>query len=326
MRALVTGASGFLGRSVVRALAQRGFDVRVLVRSAIDPAALGWPEGIEPFQADLRVAPDLARAFDGVDVLVHLAASVQGDEMAQFVTTVCGTERLLEAMRQTNVSRLVLVSSYSVYDWSEIRAEHDERAPLEADLYGRDGYAIAKVWQERVTRRMSEESGWDLRVVRPAAIWGREAPRFARLGASLGPVLLLFGTDPLLITHVDNCADAIAEVARNDAAKGGTFNVVDEHGISSWRYAGDLAARGGEGWIRIPLPYGLCHAATRLVAWTARALLGPTAKLPSVLTPCRFEARFKPVRSRAAELRRLGWSPPFSYAECLDRTFGPATR
>ena len=118
VRVLITGANGFLGRSVVAEFLRRGESVRALVRPATRLDALGRPEGVEVIRGDLRVSRDLTAAFEGVDALVHLAAAVTGGEDAQFAATVVGTERLLDAMARSRTRRLVLVSSFSVYDWS----------------------------------------------------------------------------------------------------------------------------------------------------------------------------------------------------------------
>ncbi len=130
MKALVTGANGFLGRYVVRALLARGIAVRAMVRPAARLEGLGWPSSVEVFRADLRTSRDLPRAFDGVDVLLHLAAVVSGGEDAQFAGTVAGTERLLEGMAATACQRLVLCSSFSVYNYSAVSGTLDEDSPL----------------------------------------------------------------------------------------------------------------------------------------------------------------------------------------------------
>ncbi len=130
MRALVTGANGFLGRHVVAALLARGIEVRAMVRPAAHLEALDWPSSVEVFRADLRTSRELARAFEDVDVLLHLAAVVSGGEDAQFAGTVAGTERLLNAMTAGACKRLVLCSSFSVYDYSSVRGVLDEDSPL----------------------------------------------------------------------------------------------------------------------------------------------------------------------------------------------------
>src|SRR5450755_2104988 len=218
MRALVTGANGFLGRHVVGALLARGIEVRAMVRPAARLEALGWPPAVEIFGADLRTSDELSRAFEGVDVLIHLAAVVSGAEDAQFAGTVVGTERLLAAM----------VSSFSVYDYSSTRRTLDEESPLHQvpDVYGRDGYTIAKWWQERVTRRFADAHGWDLIVLRPGFIWGRDHGYLAALGQQLGRHHLVIG--PLTripMTHVENCADVFALAAMDPRARGQTLNV-----------------------------------------------------------------------------------------------------
>ena len=76
MKALVTGANGFLGRHVVGALLARGIEVRAMIRPAARLEALGWPSSVEVFRADLRTSCELRRAFESVDVLLHLAAQV----------------------------------------------------------------------------------------------------------------------------------------------------------------------------------------------------------------------------------------------------------
>jgi nucleoside-diphosphate-sugar epimerase len=328
LKVLITGANGFLGRRVVAEFLARGHAVRALVRPAADVERLGWPDEVEVFRADLRASRDLVPAFEGVDALVHLAAGVKGTEDAQFATSVVGTERLLDAMARSGTRRLVLASSYSVYDWSAIRGELDEESPVESppDLYERDGYAVAKVWQERVARRMAGEHGWELTVLRPGFLWGRGNEYLAGLGQKIGPVHLVFGPSTRLpLTHVDNCAHAFAEATEDPRAVGETFNVVDDEGPTTWGYLGEYLRETGQPGHRLPIPYGLAFAVVRLARWTSRRLFRGKGKLPSILVPCRFEARFKPLRFGNRKLREvLGWSPPLDRAERSRRTYGPA--
>jgi 2-alkyl-3-oxoalkanoate reductase len=322
VKVLVTGASGFLGRHVVAACLERGYDVRAMVRPAARLEPLGWPSSVEVIRADLRVARDLPEAFAGVDVLVHLAAAVSGGEDLQFAATVAGTERLLEAMSGSACRRLVLASSFAVYDWSAIRGTLDEDSPLEPvpDLYERDGYTIAKSWQERVTRRIATKHGWDLTVLRPGFIWGRDRGELAALRIRVGPVNVVIGPfTHLPLTHVENCADLFALAAGDPRARGQTINVVDDGGARIWRQLGAHLRGTGERGVRIPVPYWLAFAAVRMAYATA---FRRNPRLPHVLVPCRFESRLKPLRftnRRAREL--LGWKPPLDRRRCLERTY-----
>ncbi|HEY8104525.1 MAG TPA: NAD-dependent epimerase/dehydratase family protein [Gemmatimonadales bacterium] len=325
MKALVTGANGFLGRHVVAALLERGVEVRALVRPAARVDELGWPASVELFRADLRTGGELERAFEGVDVLVHLAAAVTGGEDGQFAAAVTGTERLLTAMAATSCKRLILASSFSVYDWSRIRGTLDETSPLESgdDLYQRDGYSIAKSWQERVSRRFAGERGWALTVLRPGFIWGRDHANLAALGLPVGKLRLIIGPlSRMPMTHVENCADLFAVAVTDPRARGQTFNVVDNEGERIWSFQRDYLRGVGERGIRIPIPYSLAYLGVSLAFAT---VFRKNTKLPQILIPCRLESRLKPLRyTNRHALETLGWKPPLVFQECLARTFGPA--
>jgi 2-alkyl-3-oxoalkanoate reductase len=324
MKALVTGASGFLGRHVVAALLARGVEVRAMVRPAARLEQLGWPPSVEIFRADLRTARDLANAFEGVDVLIHLAAQVSGGD-EQFAPTVAGTERLLDAMATTACRRLVLCSSFSVYNYSAARGTLDEDSPLHdvKDVYGLDGYTIAKWWQERVTRRYVEKNGWDLTVLRPGFIWGRDHSYMAALGQKLGRHHIVIG--PLTripMTHVENCADVFALATIDERARGKTLNVVDGPGEHTWTYLSDHMRGTGRSGLRVPVPYWLARAAVRLGFVT---VFRRATKVPAILTPRRFEAMLKPLHFENRRLREtLGWTAPLDYKQCVARTYGPA--
>ena len=289
MKALVTGANGFLGRHVVGALLARGVEVRALVRPAARLEELGWPSSVEVFRADLRTSRELRGAFEGVDVLVHLAAVISGGEDVQFAGTVAGTERLLEAMAASACRRLILCGTFSVYDFSSTRQILDESSPRHQvpDLYSRDGYTIAKWWQERVSRRFAERHGWDLTVLRPGFIWGRDHAFLSALGLQFGRHYLVIGPMTRMpMTHVENCADVFALAALDPRARGQTLNVVDDHGERIWRYLSDyMRGVGQSGW-RLPIPYWLAISVVRLAYAT---VFRRATKVPLILIPRAME-------------------------------------
>jgi UDP-glucose 4-epimerase len=324
MTVLVTGANGFLGRRVVQAFLHRNVDVRAMARPAASVESPECSSGFEVVRADLRSDTGLDEALEGIDVVVHLAACVAGDDEERFVSTVVGTERLLAAMERAGTRRIVLASTFSVYDWHAISGALDEDSPLESNLYARDGYAIAKFWQEKIVRRAADRKGWDLRVLRPGFIWGEGNVDLAGVGQRFGRLEFVFGLPnrQMPLTHVDNCSDCFATVTLDPNAAGETFNVVDDESISAWRYCGDFLEGTGRSAVRIAIPYWPAYALTLLAQRMSRLLFRSGGKLPSILVPCRFEARFKPCDFTNRKLReQLGWQPPFDYSECLRRTF-----
>ena len=322
MKVLISGAGGYLGRHVVDRLLAGGHEVRAIIRP-MSPAP-AWNGKIEIFHADLR-EHDLAQAFAGINVVVHAAAATSGSEDSQFATTVVATERFLDAMAKFPVKRLVHISSLVVYDWSRARHAIDETTPLHTNFYDMGGYTIAKSWQERLVTRRAAANSWDLTVMRPGFIWGPDRALIAGMGRHFSGGYVMFGPFTRLpLTHVVNCADSIVKAVENHAAVGKIFNVVDDDDVRVWRYVREYAKGTRERGVPIPIPYFVGLGLAKLAALTSRMLFGPGGKLPSLLTPRRFEAQFKPLRFSNRTLRDvLAWRPPLSFAESVRATYTP---
>lgn len=321
MRVLVTGASGFLGRHVVAALLERDHGVRVLLRPRTDVDVLPWTERVEVHWGDLRSPPTLTGALDGVAAVVHLAGSPSssGDEL--FAAAVVGTENLLA--HTASIQRLVLASSFSVYDLAEVEGAVTEDSPLrDAATAGGDTYAFAKLWQERLVRAAADDQDWELGVLRPGLIWGPGHDAVASAGLSLGPMRMVVGPRTRLrLSYVENCAQAFALAVECPLEGPTTVNLVDPDPPTAWSFATERARRRGQAGVQVPVPYRPSAAAVSAVHRTALAVLGPGAKVPAVFVPSRFAARFRPLAYPTGPARAvLGWEPRFSHAQALERT------
>jgi UDP-glucose 4-epimerase len=321
MKVLVSGAGGFLGRYVVTRLLQRGHSVRAIIRP-VSPEPV-WDGEVEIFRADLRIDDNLLAAFADVDVVVHLASATSGNEDVQFASTVVGTERFLDAMAKSSSRRLILVSSLVVYDWTLASKIMDENTPLIKQLYDMGGYTIAKVWQERVVSKAAKVHSWDLTIMRPGFIWGPQHAEIAGMGRHLRRVYLMFGPFTRLpLTHVANCADCLATAVDCSASIGEIFNVVDNDRIRVWRYVREYAKQTGQTGFMLPVPYRFGLGVAQLASFVSRTLFGKKGKLPSLLTPRRFEAQFKPVRFSNQKLQKImNWKAPLNFDDCLKETY-----
>ena len=111
MKALVTGATGFVGSHLAEALRRRGDDVTVLARSARKAQALE-PLGVRVVSGDLRDTAALARAAEGQDEIYHVAGVVAARNEAEFLAANRdGTANVVAAAAAAGRPRLVLVSS-----------------------------------------------------------------------------------------------------------------------------------------------------------------------------------------------------------------------
>jgi len=179
MRVVVTGAAGFIGSNLVRALADRGDDVL-----AVDNLSTGRREHLgdllDEGRATLAVCDvvtqpaELPSLFDGVDAVVHLAANADvryglQQPRSDIEQNVIGTHNVLEAVRDSGVTQLVFSSTGSIYGESDvIPTPEDAPFPVQTSLYG-----ASKLGAEGFIAAYVEGFGVNATVYRFVSILGR---------------------------------------------------------------------------------------------------------------------------------------------------------
>ena len=167
MIAFVTGATGFLGSHVARALAEQGADLRLLVRSTSNLRNL---EGLkaETATGDLRDPASIEKAMAGCDTVFHVAADYRlwvTDPNEMYRSNVNGARAILEAARKNGVRRVVHTSSVATMGFTENGHPADEDSPVSlADMIGH--YKRSKFMSEQVALEAGR-SGMDVVVVNP---------------------------------------------------------------------------------------------------------------------------------------------------------------
>jgi nucleoside-diphosphate-sugar epimerase len=324
---LVTGGTGFLGRSVVRRLIEVGRPVRALVRLGTPPTAFDSLLAEMP-QARLELMPAsfsdpaaLAAAVSGVDAVLHVAASKTGSAASQVANTVIGSDSLFKAAVEARVPRFVLVSSFGVMGASAVPRGGliDEETPLEPHPEWRDPYSFAKLRQEQLAWKFHRESGLPLVVVRPGVIFGPGQNLLsARVGLNLFGLFLHLGLGATVpLTYVDNCADAVVQAGLVPGIEGKVFCVVDDAAPSSRQLLRRYRRR-----VRaipfVPVPFPLLRMLARFNVWYTNRTQG---HLPAVFTPYKVDAMWKGHRfSNARAKSGLEWTPRVPMSEALDRT------
>lgn len=319
----ITGAGGFLGKAVVTTSLEAGADVVAVMRSR----SVSEPSpGVEVRRADLRDPRDVEGLLDGVDVLVHLAAAKSGAFHDQYPSTVKATEVVLEEAQRSRVSRVVLVSSFAVFDYDAMPAGAvvDEDAPLAIDAAGRDGYAEAKVLQEVVARGWAERTGMDLVVARPGVVYGPGSWWTYRIGEQFGSLWLCLGSrSQVPLSYVANCADAIVHLATTPGVAGGTFNVLDDDPPTQRDLRRTLGARLPSKTLRVVVPWRVAASGVAAIGFVNRRR-DPPLRLPGFLVSESLAVRAKPFKFTNARLRNSGWAPRIPLADGLVQAVGPA--
>ncbi len=170
---LVTGAAGFIGRSIAAALLKRGHSVRGIDNFiAGKPANLTGLEEMEFLEGDLRIPEDCARACSGVEIVFHEAAlaSVPRSVAAPAETNencVNATLNLLVAARDAQVRRVIYAGSSSVYGDAPALPKHEEMLPNPISPY-----AVAKLAGEHYVRAFTRVYGLETVVLRYFNVFG----------------------------------------------------------------------------------------------------------------------------------------------------------
>ncbi len=217
MRALVTGATGCVGRHLCLGLRNAGWAVTGTGRNATVGSWLG-ERGIDFATADLRDKAALAGLAEGRDVIYHCAAlsSAWGSRQRFAETNIDGTRNLLEAVRNTGNARFVFVSSTSVY--FDFRDQFDITERQRLPVKPVNAYAWSKREAERIVQA---DSDVDWVIVRPRGIIGAYdsslVPRLVKV-AKRG-ILPLPGAGKALVdvTCAENLVDAL--IAAGDRSR-----------------------------------------------------------------------------------------------------------
>jgi 2-alkyl-3-oxoalkanoate reductase len=303
----VTGATGFVGRAVVRRLDALGWRVRALARpmSATRLAGLS----VEIVRGDLEDAAALARLVTGADAVVHCAGAIRGLTAAGFRhVNVEGLGRLVAAIRSEGArSRLLAVSSL---------------AAREPQL---SAYAASKRAAEAVLAAVPDVA-WT--IVRPPAVYGPgdevlrplwQALRFGILPV-LGPPRARFS-----LLYVDDLAEAVAHLVRSGDHAGRTFELHDGRaGGYGWPDVREAArrCRGRDVWaVRVP------RAVLMALAVAQAAVQGVRGRRP-LLTPGKVrELRHHDwVCDNTGLTGATGWTPRIGLDEGLRRTLSELNR
>jgi UDP-glucose 4-epimerase len=243
-RVLVTGASGFIGKRLVAALAKNGWRIRAAAR---DPS-LVTAAGVEAARMpDLTHPADWSPLIDGVTHVVHLAGIAHAPgALPDAAYTRINAEAVGELAQAARgkIERFVFISS--VRAQAGLSADHpitEQDPPSPTDAYGH-----AKLAAERLLAG----SGTSFTVLRPAVVYGKDVKgnigALATLARTAMP--LPFGglTNRRSLLALDNLVSAVALVVEAEAARNETFLVADKEPIS----VADLVAAMREGLGRPP--------------------------------------------------------------------------
>lgn len=296
----VTGATGFIGGALCRALVVAGYTVRALIRHG--SAGKPLPAGVAPILGELNDSDSLNRLLEGAAAVIHCAGAVRGATRAAFrQTNVAPIDGLVSAARRAGTQRFILISSLAA-----------SRPELSA-------YAESKRAGEAALLTHADEL--DCIVLRPPAVYGpgdREMlPLFRLMRRGFAPVLTR-GEARFSLIFIDDLVDAIRACLGCAAAQNGepVFELHDGHAdgytledlILAFERTGTPRVR------RIPVPAVVLDVAAAVNLSCAR-LLG----YAPMLTPWKLRELRHPrwVCDNGAFSALTGWRPAIGFSRGL---------
>lgn len=171
LKIVITGATGFVGRHLLEDIDPSKYTVRVITRNKEKKIIV--PAGFEIMEANLNDVNLLKKAFEGMDVIVNMAAEVR-DEKNLEETNVVGTQNLIDAALSTNVSKVIHLSSVGVVGMQYSNApviinENTACSP-------KNEYERTKLASEQLLIQAHQQNKFSLTILRPTNVFGEHHP------------------------------------------------------------------------------------------------------------------------------------------------------
>ncbi|HEY4900395.1 MAG TPA: hopanoid-associated sugar epimerase [Terriglobales bacterium] len=308
MKCFITGATGFLGSHVARALLSRGADLRLLVRASSRTDNIADLPA-EHEVGDLRDLDSLKRGMVGCEIVFHVAAdyrlwAVNGQELYQ--SNVEGTRNILQAARDSGVRRVVYTSSVATMGFGSNGHMTDESSPVAlSNMIG--DYKRSKFQAEELVIEAAL-GGQDVVMVNPTTPIGERDIKPTPTGQIVVDFLKrkfpAYVDTGLNLVDVKDCAEG--HLLAMEKAKPGERYILGGENLTLKQILDKLAAVTGLPSPNIRLPYAVAYATGVVDTLVTGKMLKrePRVTLDSV----RMGRKKMFVTSAKAE-RELGWSP-----------------
>lgn len=306
MLAFVTGATGFVGSHVARALAEKGAGLRLLVRANSNKKNLD-DLNADLVTGDLRDPASLEKAISGCDGVFHVAADYRlwvRDPEEMYRANVEGTRAILEAARKNNVRRVVYTSSVATMGFTSNGKPADENSPVSlANMIG--PYKRSKFMAEQVAFEAAR-AGQDVVIVNPTTPVGERDIKPTPTGRIVIDFLKkkfpAYVDTGLNLVDVKQCAEG--HIAALEKGRSGERYILGGENLTLKQILDKLAAITGLPSPKVKVPYVLALATGVVDEIVTGRIRGrePRATIDAVRM-----GRKKMFASSAKAERELGW-------------------
>jgi len=249
MKTLITGATGFIGTHLVKALVEKGRDVRCLVRETSNTKKIEACN-VALFYGDLLDKQSLEEAVKGIDVIYHLAGEVFSSQKERYYqVNLGGLNNLLAACLKNSVRKIIHFSSSA-----SVGPNPDRKTPINEGTPCRPivPYGKSKLEGEYSIKHFSKEHGLPTIIIRPPVVYGPGVSKSSRVLTFLNLInkglfrIVGDGENLISLCYIDNLIHGVLLAEAEKNAEGETYFIADERPYSTNVIAEALAKEVGK--------------------------------------------------------------------------------
>ena len=302
--ALVTGASGFVGSAVARALRARGLHVRVLMRPTADRRNIAELD-CEPVPGDMRDEASMTAAMKGARYFFHVAADYRlwaPDPREIERNNLLGAQATMNAALNCGVERVVYTSSVAALKPGPVAVDETSRHTLQSVI---GAYKRSKLVAEREVERLVHEKNLPAVIVAPSTPIGprdiKPTPTGRNIVEAATGKMPAFVDTGLNLVHVDDVAQG--HLLALDKGRIGENYILGGADVSLETMLADIASMAGRRAPKVKLP----RAPLFPLAWGAEAVARITGKEPFLTADALRMSRYRMFFSSEKAKRELGY-------------------
>lgn len=322
MKALVTGANGFLGSYLVRELVDSGYEVTAMTRRRDDNAAL---QNINHVNGDVRNAESVEDACRGQDIVFHVAAisGIWGPWKLYHSTNTVGTRNVVEACRNQEVKKLVYTSSPSVTFNGNHQIDENESAPYPKEWLAH--YPHSKALAEQCVLEANDDRQLMTCALRPHLIWGpgdrHLIPRLIERARNNQLRRVGDGTNMVDSVYVENAAMAHVQAAEameiGSPVCGSAYFISQDDPVNLWGWINEILELGNVPKVSKSISFHWAYRLGHLLeAWHSVRNLAEEPRMTRFLAAQLAKSHYFDI-SRAK--KDFGYFPRVSMSEGMQR-------
>ena len=315
---LITGATGSLGRTLIKRLVNSGYEVRAFVRKLADISSLREYD-IDICYGDVMDYSSLDAALDNVSIIIHAAAESKGADSLNVDDLTKPVTNIVSLCQKHMIKKLIYISSCSVYEIANIKSNAvvHEDSQLERYPARRGVYTYMKLLNEIIVTDAMRDKTINAVCLRPGTFYGASGQLYTpMMGFTLFSkfkVIIGSGSMQLPLVYLENLVDVIQKTIDSNIGIGKIYNVVDDKTVNKKYYVDKLLRKINNNYY-LYIPYGFFYCTVFMYEMFCKLV-----KRKPIITIYRLNSSQKSINYSSSQIiEDFKWIPPHTVDEAFE--------